>query len=231
MRRLIGAALLSGAALTAAPAAAAQDDEAARLSFGVTGGTLGVGPEVGYRITERIAVRANATFFSVGRDLSSDDISYDADLRLRSGGVMVDVHPFGGGFRVSGGLRINGNRARGVARPNNGADYSINGTNYSASEIGTLTAETGVKTAAPALTLGYAGGRSRGLVFGIEAGALFQGSVRIKPLQIAGSCASAGAGRCASVQADLEAERASVNADIARYKVYPILQLAVGYRF
>lgn len=208
------------------------EDKNARLKVGITAGTLGIGPEVSYRLSERLGVRGNATFLSISRDIDSDDITYDGKVKLQSGGVMLDVYPFGGGFRVSGGLRINGNKARGIASPNSGTSYTINGTTYSAADIGTLRAETDIKNVAPALTLGYGGGLSNGLIFGIEAGALFQGSVKIKPLTITGVCAGASPPpTCATLIADLDAERRSVNGDIDGYKVYPILQLSVGYRF
>jgi hypothetical protein len=229
VRASLGAALIIAAALGSAPALA-KDGEG-RVSAGITAGTLGIGPELGYRLSENIGLRANATFFSFGHDIHSDDIRYDADLKLRSGGAMIDVYPFGGGFRISGGLRVNGNKARGTGRPNDGASYTIGGTTYSAAEIGMLHAETDINKVAPALTLGYGGGLSKGVTFGIEAGALFQGSVKVKPLTVTGVCADSSIGPCAALAADLEAERQSVNDDIDDYKVYPVLQLTLGYRF
>lgn len=224
--------IASLACATGATVAHAKDGDDARLKVGVTAGTLGIGPEVSYRLSERFGVRGNATFFSISHDIDSDDITYDGKVKLQSGGVMLDAYPFGGGFRVSGGLRINGNKARGIAKPNAGTSYTINGTTYSAVDIGTLRADTDIKNVAPALTLGYGGGLSSGLAFGIEAGALFQGSVKIKPLTFTGLCAGASPPpTCATLAADLDAERRSVNDDIDGYKVYPILQLSVGYRF
>ncbi len=218
--------------LAGASTAQAQDTDNARLKVGVTAGSLGVGPEVSYRFSNNVGVRGNLTSLSISRDIELDDINFDASLKLASGGAMIDVYPFGGGFRVSGGLRVNGNRVRGIAKPNAGASYEIDGTTYTAAEIGTLTAETKINKVAPTLTIGYGGGMSKGLVFGIEAGALFQGSVKIKPLTITGTCAGASAPpSCATIAADLDAERLSVNEDIDNYKVYPILQLSIGYRF
>lgn len=220
------------ACLVSATAVQAQEAKDARLKVGVTAGSLGVGPELSYRLSERIGVRGNVTFLSISRNLDAEDLTFDASLKLASGGAMIDVYPFGGGFRVSGGLRVNGNKVRGIAQPDAGATYEIDGTTYTAAQIGTLTAESEIAKVAPALTIGYGGGRSKGFVFGIEAGALFQGSVRIRPLTITGTCAGASPpAACASLAADLEAERQSVNDDISGYKVYPILQLSVGYRF
>lgn len=218
--------------LASVATAQAQDGDDARFKVGVTAGSLGVGPEVSYRFSENIGIRGNLTFLSISRDIESDDINFDAKLKLASGGAMIDLYPFGGGFRVSGGLRVNGNKVRGIAEPNAGASYEIDGQTYTATQIGTLTAETDINKVAPSLTIGYGGGLSKGLVFGIEAGALFQGAVKIKPLTITGTCVgSSPPAGCGSIAANLEAERVSVNEDIDNYKVYPILQLSIGYRF
>lgn len=225
----VAAAVLLASCSTAV---AAQDEQGSGFRIGVTGGTLGVGPEAGYRFSETFGVRANATFLSINATAESDDLEFDGNLRLRSAGVMVDIHPFGGGFRLTPGLRFNGNRARAVALPNAGQTYEIDGNVYTADEIGTLTAETDIKDVAPSLTLGYGGGLAKGLVFGIEAGALFQGSVGIKPLVVTGVCANPSSSPdCATLAADLESERQSVEDDIEGYKVYPILQLSLSYRF
>lgn len=223
---------ISLAALAAASPALAADDDTGRFTVGVTGGTLGIGPEIGYRISENIGVRANATFLSISHNIHSDDINYDGKVKLQSGGAMLDIYPFGGGFRISGGARINSNKARGIGKPTNGF-YTINGVQYDASNFVTsVRADTDIKDFAPALTLGYGGSISSGFTFGVEAGALFQGRVKIKPLTITGQCATNPAQvGCSNIVADLEAERQSVNDDIDGYKVYPILQLTLGYRF
>lgn len=153
--------------------------------------------------------------------------------RCQSGtGGQEAAEVAGGGFRLSGGLRINGNKARGIGEPNDGTSFDINGTTYTAGQIGTLRADTDINSVAPALTLGYGGGLVKGVYFGVEAGALFQGSVKIKPLTITGTCsASPTPAGCGDILEDLEQERLSVNDDIHKYKVYPILQLSLGYRF
>jgi len=190
------------------------------MSFGVTGGTLGIGPEAGYRFSNTVGLRANATFLSVSHGFDSDDIDYDGKVKLKSAGAMVDVYPFGGGFFLSGGARINGNKGRAVATPT--APVEINGTTYTPAQIGTLRGRAETKNFAPQLTLGYAGKLREGFFFGFEAGALFQGRVRLPALTSTGT----GVGL-----ADLNAERADLEDDIDDYKVYPILQLRIGYRF
>lgn len=218
-------AALAATMLTfAAQPALAQDDEGA-ASVGLTAGTLGIGPEVGYRVNKTIGVRANLSLLSFGADFDSDDVAYRGDIDLKSGGLMLDVYPFGGGFRVSAGARINGNKGELKATPS-GATIDIGEDTYTAAEIGTLSGKAEVKDFAPALTLGYGGGLRRGLAFTLEAGVLFQGAVRIKEFTSTGTLAND-----AAFRADLERERRSLQDDVDDYKVYPILQAGLKYRF
>jgi hypothetical protein len=221
MRTIIsGTIILSILGLTA-PAAAQTAPSG--FTAAVTGGTLGIGPEVAFR-GQRFGVRGNATFLSFSHGFDSDDIEYDGHARLRSAGVMLDLFPTGGGFRLSAGGRINGNRARAVATPTQPTE--VGGVLYSPTQIGTLTGRAETKNFAPALTVGYAGGLRSGFTFGVEAGALFQGKVRIREFTSNGVFASN-----AAFKASLEAERRDLQDDVDKYKVYPILQVSVGYRF
>lgn len=209
---------LLATALFAAWPALAQD--AGHVHVGVTGGTLGIGPEIGYRMNDHVGVRGNATFLGLSHDFDSNDLDYRGKARLKSGGLMLDVYPFGGGFRISGGARINGNDGRVRAVPSR--SVTVGNTTYTPAQIGTITGEAETKNFAPALTLGWAGRNAEGFVFGVEAGALFQGRVRIRNFRNSTGLISA---------ADLEAERLDIQDDVDDYKVYPILQLTVGYRF
>jgi hypothetical protein len=187
---------------------------------GVTGGTLGIGPELGYRASDMFGVRANATFLNVSHGFDSNDLDYDGKVKLKSGGLMLDLFPFRGGFRVSAGGRLNGNGGRVVATPQR--SVTVGRTTYTPAQIGTLRGTAETKDFAPALTLGWAGTNTQGFIFGVEAGALFQGRVKLNRFTATTSLISA---------ADLERERADLQDDVDDYKVYPILQLTLGYRF
>lgn len=208
-------------ALLACAATPAMAQDGGRFSAAITGGTLGIGPEIGYRFNENFGVRGNATFLNFSHDFDSDDLEYGGKLKLRSGGIMVDAYPFGGGFRISAGARINGNKGRVVARPIDDT-VTINGVEYAVPPDGNVRGNAETKDFVPALTLGYGGTNRSGFLFGIEAGALFQGKVRIRDFttNIPGVTA-----------ADLEAERLSIQDDVDDYKVYPIVQITLGYRF
>lgn len=211
------------AATMVAPVAAKEPGAGAgdgRFVVGITGGTLGIGPEAGFRPSEHVAVRANATFLSVGHGFHSNDIAYDGEVKLKSAGVMVDIFPFGGGFRLSAGARINGNKGHAHATPTSAV--TIGKKTYTPAQIGTLEGNADVKSFAPALTVGYGGTMRSGFLFGVEAGALFQGNVRVHELTASNSGVPA---------AMLETERQSLQSRVDGYKVYPILQFMLGYRF
>ena len=194
------------------------------VEIGVTGGTEGVGPEASWQIGDVIGVRANATFLGFGHRVRSNGISYDGHVDLASGGVMLDLFPFRGGFFVSAGGRINGNHGRLSATPTQ--NTQIGGVSFTPAQIGTITGTADTKDVAPQLTLGYAGSLLPGLRLGIEAGALFQGAVRIRDFRSNGTLASD-----PTYMARLEQERVSVQDRVDDYKVYPVVQLRLGYRF
>jgi hypothetical protein len=204
----------------AAPAAAQSRSDG--VSVGLTGGTLGIGPEVGYRAGS-LGARANATFLGISRDVDSDGVAYDGDLKLRSFGAMVDFYPFGGGFRISPGARITRNRVELKATPTE--DVEIGDEVYTPEEVGTISGEVRAKRFAPTLTVGWVSGGGSGLYFGVDAGAMFQGSPRVRNLTTTGALSNA------DLQDDLQIERDEIEDDIDNFKVYPILQLALGYRF
>ncbi|AUW59515.1 hypothetical protein C1T17_16960 [Sphingobium sp. SCG-1] len=212
--------LLLGTLFIATTATPALAKDEARVTVAVTGGSLGVGPEVAYRATKKIGLRGNATFLSFSQSFGSNDLDYDGKVKLRSGGVMVDIYPFDGGFRISAGGRSNGNKGRVVATPN--GPVTINGTIYTPAQVGTLSGKAGPKNFAPMLTVGYGGGIRPGLAFGVDAGAMFQGTVRLHDFTASNAMIR---------PQDIEAERRDLQDDIDGYKVYPVLQFSLGYRF
>jgi hypothetical protein len=214
--------ILLAAALAASAPAAAQS--AGGFMLGITGGTLGIGPEATYRMSETVGLRANGTFFNFDRDVDSSDVTYNGKLKLQSFGAMVDVHPFGGSFRISGGARIGNNKVRLRATPTQNVE--VGDETYTPAQIGTLSGDVEANDFAPTLTLGWAGGLTPGVKLGIEAGAMFQGSPKVRNLRASGSFASNPA-----LLASLAEEQREIEDDIDGFKVYPVLQIALGYRF
>ncbi len=220
---------MSVAFVTMIPAAvAAQEalpaDKGLGVAVGLTAGTLGIGPEVGFRISDHLGIRGNASFLGINGNYESDDLEYDGKIKLKSFGAMLDVYPMGGHFRISGGARINKSYVRLDAMPSQ--DVEIGDDVYTPAQIGILKGRAEVKNFAPALTLGWSGKNRKGFMFGFDAGVLFQGTIRVREFTATGGLAGD-----AAFTANLERERISLQDDVNDYKVYPILQLSVGYRF
>ncbi|WP_347302898.1 hypothetical protein V5740_13015 [Croceibacterium sp. TMG7-5b_MA50] len=215
-------ALLLFCVIAASPAAA--QDKASRVMLGVTGGTLGIGPEVTFRASPVVGVRANATFLGFGHEVDSSDITYDGDLGLKSGGVMLDLHPLRNGFRISGGARIGDNRVDLLATPSR--SVQIGNDVYTENQIGTVRGHVAADDFAPVATIGWSGGLTRGVKLGFEAGAMFHGTPRVNDLVVTGPFANNPA-----VLASLVEEEAEIESDIDGYKVYPVVQVSLGYAF
>jgi len=212
------------AAVSVTPAVA--QEQTSQFAIGVSAGTLGIGPEVTVRVSPLLAVRGNATFLGFGHSVDGDDIEYDGNLKLASVGATVDVHPFRSGFRISGGARYNKNKVKLTATPGAGESVQLGGRTYTGSQIGTLRGSVRVKEFAPTLTLGYTGGGTQGLNFGIDAGVMFEGKPRIRNLRATGPIAAE-----PLFQDALQREEQDIRDDIEKYDIFPIVQLSIGYAF
>jgi hypothetical protein len=192
----------------------------------VSGGTLGIGPEVTARISPLLGVRGSATILNFSHSVDGDEIEYDGDLKLASVGATLDLHPFENGFRVSAGARYNKNKVKLQATPGSAESVEIGGTTYTGSQIGNLSGTLRVKEFAPTLTLGYGSGLTKGITFGIDAGVMFEGKPRIRNLRATGPIASD-----PSFQSALAREEQDIRDDVQKYDIFPIVQFSLGYAF
>lgn len=216
--------LMSAIAPLVVPNAATAQDNSSGVTASVAAGTLGIGPELGFRPLPVIGVRASATFLGLSHDVDVDDINYQGELKLRSWGINADIYPFESAFRISAGLRSSRNRVNLVASPVE--SVSIGGMTYTPEEIGTLEGEVRARKMAPTLTLGVARNRRTGLAWSLDAGVMLHGAPRPERLRATGLLASNPV-----FQADLERERVKIEGEVDNYKIFPVVQLAVGYTF
>lgn len=214
----------AAALLLATPAVAEAKDQDSRVSVWATGGSLGIGPEVAYRVSPLIGLRGGATFLGINHNVDVNDITYRGSLKLASYGANLDFYPFKGGLRVSAGFRIDKNKVDLTATPN--GPVGVGSGTFTPAQIGTLSGTVRAADTAPTLTIGYAGGLTKGVKFGIDAGALFQGSPRIDDLKATGTLANDPA-----FQTQLADEEAQIERKLHKYTVYPIVQISLGYAF
>ena len=219
-RHLACAAFVLAAA--AAPAGA--------QSIAVKGGTTGIGAELGYGLSPMFGLRANLMGGSLSRDEEDSGVRYDGKVKMNSGALLLDLHPFSGTFRLSAGLVYDNNKFDGTAVPVSGT-VEINGVPYPAAAVGDLRAAVRFEKTAPYLGLGWGSSpkSSGGFFFSVDIGAFLS-----KPsATLTGNCGPAlvGTAACDQLQADIRAEQAELQDSLDDIKAWPVLTLGIGYRF
>ena len=229
-RRLLSAlVLVSGLVPLSAQQSAAPPSGAHDLSVAFRLGTLGLGLEVNKLLASHLGVRAGGNFFSYSVTHTQSDISYDANLKLHSFTALVDFYPGArGSFHLTAGLVTNPLTISATGKPAASDSFKINGKEYPADSIGTLTAEGKLKGGAPYVGLGFGTPATRGgaLKFVFDLGAVIE-----KPrilLSASGTSCRPGTA-CA---ADLQAQQATTEHDVRKFlKVFPVLAFGLAYRF
>ncbi len=188
-------------------------------------GTLGIGPEADFRLAYLpLGVRLGANFLDFSHHLNSQDARYDGRAHLSNGGVIVDWYPFFYGFRLSAGVKINGNDATLNSSPNAAGLITVNNQAYSTAGS-SVTGKISFDRYAPYLGIGVGGAILGGLTLAVDAGAMFQG----RP-----STALAASGpisQAPGFAANLAAEQQNLENKIRDFMVYPVVQVALGWRF
>ena len=187
--------------------------------------TLGVGLEGGVRLNETFGLRVGGNWLGFDYDGVEGDLDYDAEVTLASLATLVDFHPFKGGFRVSGGLRYNFNDADLDGTPND--DIEIGDETFSADEVGTLTGDVAFDVLAPYLGIGYGATLLEGaLTVGFDLGVMYQGQADVDLDAESGLISDSDL-----LQENLAIEEDNVEDDLEDFVVYPVVGLALIYRF
>ncbi|ABI58198.1 hypothetical protein ACN2MM_00320 [Alkalilimnicola ehrlichii MLHE-1] len=190
------------------------------FAVGVKAGTTGLGLEGTLGVSDRVNLRASVSGLDYSTDVEEDDIEYDGTLKVRSAGVLADWYPFGGRFRLSAGGFYNGNEFRGSAQEEG---LPIGEGVYDAR----LDAEVDWRRFAPYLGIGWgnalAGGR---LSFSSDIGVLFTGSPRVR---LDGTTNNPVLEE--QFREDVRREEESLEDDLEDLKYYPVISVALSYRF
>lgn len=191
----------------------------AQLSIAPRIGTLGLGVDVGYALASVVTARAGAGFIPVKPRGTFDDTEYEVSIpnALTLG---MDLHPGGGGFRLSGGIMIQSD------------DLSIEGTPsgtielgdefYSPAEVGTLRGEIAGSDVSPFLTLGFGKHGTSGVGLFLDLGVAFMGDPTVT------LTANGDARDDPGLQASLRNEEERVHDDVDLYgRFYPIVSMGL----
>jgi hypothetical protein len=215
--------------LVAAPLAAQQPGGSrySDLLVGVRFGTPGIGLEVGKLLTGHLSARVAGYYFKANANRAESNVTYSATLKLHAFTALLDLYPWRrGGFHFTAGVATNPLTITGTGQPTGGT-YTINGTTYTAAQVGTLNAEGKYPGVSPYLGLGFGTPARRGGGFEF----LFDLGATIGTPTISLS-ATGPASTNPTFMSDLQAQRDKTQSDVNKYlKVYPILNFGLAYRF
>lgn len=209
--------LLLGLAL----AAGARADD--NLWLGVKAGTLGLGVEGAWRPLPWLDLRAGINSFEYDHDGSEAGIDYDSTLDLQTYYATANFRMPLSPFRFTAGVFDNGNELELVSTDS--GPIEVGGTTFPADAVGTLSGLASFDDVAPYAGIGFDFGLFDKVGLNLDLGVLFQGDPDVV-LSSDGTLANDPTFRQA-----LEDERAELEEDVDRYKLYPVASLTFTVQF
>jgi len=198
-----------GIVAMAAGLAAAGAAQAAGI--GVRAGTTGVGADVAWDIAPTLSARVGYSALKWSRDVETDAVDYDGKLKLSNLNGMIDFHPLGPVFRITGGVILNDNR------------YDLRAVRSGGTLTGTVEAG---RSAAPYLGIGWGTVAGTGINFYADLGIMFMGSPKAT---LQANCAPSAA--CTALQNEAAAEERRLEDELKQLKYYPVLNIGLTVGF
>jgi hypothetical protein len=182
--------------------------------IGVRAGTTGVGADVAWDLAPTLSARVGYSALKWNYDVdTSSGIEYDGKLKLSNLNTMIDFHPLGPVFRLTGGVIFNDNR------------YDVRSKQFGGALSGTVEAG---KSAAPYLGVGWGTVAGAGVNFYFDLGIMFMGTPKAT---LAANCGSLSPAQCAALRSQVAAEQARLQDELDNAKYYPVVNfgLTVGF--
>jgi hypothetical protein len=202
--------------------------QSAVLGVGVTGkvGTTGLGADLTVPlISNWLNLRAGYNFGELRPSITEGGISYSSDLHLESIPILLDLHPFHGSFRITGGVFYNKNDL-GLSSIVNTGDIGLG-----LGIPGTTTLSGNVSWSeewAPYLGIGWGNAADDNTLdlpiaigFSLDIGAYYTGSPDVVLSESSGTVPLA----------DLLAEQQQLEDDLSNFKFYPVITVGIHVRF
>jgi hypothetical protein len=185
------------------------------IGIGAKVGTTGIGGDVAMSVFPLVDARLGWAGGSLSRTYNTSGASYDGKLKLNNLNALLDFHPLGPAFRLTGGVIFNDNKYDATGTPSNGLPGSFN-----ASVKG--------NSAAPYLGVGWGRVAGMGVNFYADLGAMFMGSPKAT---INANCGGLSAAQCTALQGQAATEQSALQDKINSFKVYPVLNIGFTIGF
>jgi len=181
--------------------------------IGVRAGTTGVGADVAFGIAPTLSARLGYSALKWDHDVETSNVDYEGRLELSNLAGMIDFHPLGPIFRITGGVILNDNK------------YDVRGERFGGSISGTV--EPG-RSAAPYLGIGWGTVAGTGINFYADLGVMFMGSPKAR---LSADCGSLPGPTCTSLRNEVAAEEARLEDELKRFKYFPVLNIGLTVGF
>jgi hypothetical protein len=219
------------AALAATALLALSATAQAQVAVTLDGGTTGAGVHLVVPMETYLNGRFGANYFHYNTTRNSNGVDFDLKGKLQTYDVLFDWYLTSGSkFHLTGGIVYNGNKFNARANPNGVGSYSINGTTYTAADVGVLSGRIDYRKAAPYLGIGWGNALDDSGRFSVNSdlGVFYQGRPNVQLASIGCTTSTA---ICTALAKDVAAERLTLQNDTDKLKLYPVLRVAIGYRF
>jgi len=193
---------------------AAQADD---LAVAAKVGTLGLGIEATTNIVPLFAnIRLQGNGFNYNTTITDTNVTYDAKLKLATVGLLADIYPFAGKFRVTGGAYYNGNKLNMNSRSL--GNVVIGGTTYVNPVVATTV---DFNKFAPYVGIGWGDAISSGspIGFSFELGAMYMGKPKTSIVAPGVSAA------------DIAIEKRQLDDALKNMQFYPVVSAGVNFKF
>ncbi len=216
-QRILGVAILVGLGV------AVQPTTGAGWSTGLKLGTLGAGVELAAAPLPSLGLRAGFNYATWKQTVLLDDANVEGRLRWQTIPLLVDWFPGRGGFRLSAGMMINGNRVDLSVSPYDTIEMS--GDEY---VLESLDGSIRFADTAPYLGIGFGNptGDPKHWYFSWNLGVLFHG----RPI-IRAQATAADPRMQDEVDRALREEVESLEDELRSFRLYPVLSIGFSRRF
>jgi hypothetical protein len=230
-RSSLVAAAIFVLAFAGGPALSAAADSDVAMS--VRAGTAGVGLDLDLGLSPSIGIRIGFSGFNIDHSIDTSDVNYDGRLKLRTVTGLLDWYVLRGSFHLTAGIAGNGTRLDVVGRPSQGS-YTVNGTTYSSSQLGSLSGELKFgNSVSPYLGFGWGNSAGEGghLHVLFDVGAIYGGTPSVSLTAQCGPAAPPGSALCDQIQGSVASERQKLRDKASLLQWYPVVSLGIAVRF
>jgi hypothetical protein len=219
--------------LAAFAALAFSSTAAADVAAALRAGTLGVGLDLNFGLSERLNARVGYSGFSYDDEVEDSDVLYDGEIKLSNAQALLDWHVFGGGFRLSFGAVGLGTKADVVGEPLGGT-YEIGDDVFTAAQVGSLRGNVEYSNSvAPYVGFGWGNtvDKADRITFLFDIGAIYGGSPEVTLSAECGPAAPVGGATCNRLQTAVAQEESELEEEGAVAEWWPVVTLGIAVRF